>query len=216
MWNARIIRSLLYITALVTTTVPAASEDSEVDVWEECRSSDTCIIEYEHLSNQKTEPFLFLGYVMNSEQTRWRQFRRAIHEYPDVLSCLIEEERSKEPPNLLKFDWERVGYGRGAEVCLFRISRSLSDLDRIQNWLSFHQFKVLGYHRTRSEGFVPYRESEPVGKVFAYWTTSQLRERKPSALWSLLGYDPLLRYEVVIGMSEEFQAVGVSIVTPTQ
>lgn len=193
-----------------------AAEESDVDVWATCRSTDTCVIEYDHLSNQTAEPFLFLGYVMDSEQARWKQFRKAIRDYPDVQSCLTKEERDKENPNLLKLDWERVGYSSGAEVCIFRISRSLADLERIKSWLSFHEFRVLGYNRYRSEGFVSTRENQPVGVVHAYWTNQQFRERKPSLLWRLIGIDPLIRYEIVIGISEEFQVVGSSVVTPTK
>lgn len=194
----------------------ALSESAPVDVWEHCRSDDSCTIEYDRLSTQGDEPYLFLGYVMDSEQARWNQFRKAIHAYPNVQSCLIEEERNKKQPNLLKFDWDSVGTGQEAAVCVFRIARSLSNQDRIQNWFAYHQFEVAGPHRYRSKSFVPTRENQPVASMTGYWTVEQYRKQTPSMIRTLTGFDTVIRYEVILSFSEENQTVGASVLATTK
>ncbi len=202
--------------AILVALKPAAAEEAEVDIWAACRQTDTCVIEYDHLSEQTTEPFLFLGYVMDGEQARWKQYRKAIRNYPDVQSCLTEEERAKENPNLLKLDWERVGYWSGAEVCIFRISRSLADLERIKSWLSFHDFRVTGYNRYRSDDFVPTRNNQPVGYVSGSWSVQQYREKNPTLLWRLFEFDLIYGYGISLSISEEFQVVGAYINASTK
>ena len=194
----------------------ALSEDAPDDIWAYCRADDSCTIEYDHLSAQSDEPFMFLGYVMDSEQARWGQFRKAIRAFPDVQSCLIEEEQVKENPNLLEFDWETVGTGAGAEVCVFRITRSLGDLSRVKTWLKFHGFNVGKYGRYRSEKVPVRRDNQPVASMTGYWTTDQYRENNSSFLKSLIGFGTVLRYEVTISFSESGQVVGVSVLTPSK
>ncbi|WP_170349182.1 MULTISPECIES: hypothetical protein [Ruegeria] len=216
MKDSSITKFLILAVAIFAASMPLAAEGPEADVWTDCRPTDTCEIEYDHLSNQSAEPFLFLGYVMDSEQARWKQFRKAIRNYPDVQSCLIKEEQKKESPNLLKLDWKRVGYGSGVEVCIFRISRSLGTLDRIQSWMSYHDFRVVGYSRYRSENFVPTRINQPVGNVAGYWTVEQYRERNPTLFWRLFEFDLIYSYEIVLGISDEFKVVGTHVITPTK
>jgi len=202
--------------AWICSGLAVLSDNDPDDIWAYCRADDSCVIEYDHLSNQTDEPYLFLGYVMDSEQARWGQFRKAIHTYPDVQSCLVEEEQHKKEPNLLKFDWERVGTGRGAAVCMFRIARSLADVEKTGSWLKYHHFKVVGPNRSRSEDFISYRETEPVSYLAAYWSVEQYRAKTPSFIRTLTGFDTVLRYELIFDFSEASKVVGTYIVTPTK
>ncbi|TMV09990.1 hypothetical protein FGK63_02665 [Ruegeria sediminis] len=153
---------------------------------------------------------------MDSEQARWGQFRKAIHAYPDVQSCLIEDEQNKKQPNLLKFDWDRVGTGRGAAVCVFRIARSLSNQNRLQHWFAYHHFEIAGPHRYRSQSFVPTRENQPVASMTGYWTVEQYRKQTPSIIRTLTGFDTVIRYEVILSFSDENQTVGASVLATTK
>lgn len=194
----------------------ALSEEAPDDVWESCRADDSCTIEYDHLANQLTDPFLFLGKVVDHMHPQWKRYRRVLRRYPDVMSCLVESEREKKEPNLLKLDWKNVGTGSGAEVCVFRITRSLSSLDRITAWLEYQNFSVGSYSRYRSEKFVPRWETQPVSNMGAYWSLDQYRAKNPSLIVALTGIDLIQKYEVILGFSEDSQVVGVSAVTPTK
>jgi len=118
--------AILFMAFLAPTlSFAGTSQDSAGDVWDDCRALSNCTIDYDYLATQKTDPFLFSGYVMNSEQPRWSQYRRVLRRFPDVRSCLIEEEKEKSTPNLLLMDWQETGTGRGAEVCIFLIARKI-------------------------------------------------------------------------------------------
>ncbi len=216
MFDERKMRVLLSAVALVFGAASAKAEIGTSEIWSKCRSTASCVVEYDHLSTQDVEPFLFLGRVVDSDHPRWRQYRKAIRKFPDVQSCLAKEEQMKENPNLLKLDWKRVGYGSSAEVCIFRISRSLGTLDRIQSWMSYHDFRVVGYSRYRSENFVPTRVNQPVGNVAGYWSVEQYRERNPTLLWRFFEFDLIYSYGIVLGVSDEFKVVGAHVSTPTK
>ena len=170
-------------------------------------------IPYDHLANQETDPFLFLGYIMDSEMARWPQYRRAVGRFPDVRACLVKEEQEKDKPNLLLIDWDQTGMGKGAEVCVFLIARSLGSVERIRKWLEFHEFKLGTFSRTRSTA---YRETQPVSNMSAYWTVEQYRKHNPSLIRTLTGFDLALRYEIVLQFSEINQIVGVRVVIPSK
>ncbi|MFV2053928.1 hypothetical protein [Aliiroseovarius sp. YM-037] len=210
----------LFFASAVTIyslAVGNAQADEALDThWDDCRKTNTCRIEFDHLATQESDPFMFLGRVMDNEQARWRQFRRAIHEYPDVERCLVRTEWNRREPNLLLIDWDRTGTGRGAEVCLFRIARSLGNLERLQQWLVYHGFELSELHKYRGEDYVVRYETQPVSHMSAYWATERYRERNPSWIRALTGFDPLLRYEVVFRFSETNQVVEVSVVTATK
>ncbi|WP_170431711.1 hypothetical protein [Ruegeria arenilitoris] len=192
------------------------SDSNTEDTWAYCRTDDSCEIAYHHLANQDTDPFLFLGKVVDQGHPQWKRYRKLLRRYPDVVSCLVESEHEKEEPNLLKLDWEEVGTGSGAEVCVFRIARSLSSLDKITAWLEYHSFRVGSYDRYRSEKFIPRWETQPVSNMGAYWSLDQYREKNPSLIVALTGIDLIQGYELILGFSENGQVVGASSVTPTK
>ena len=150
-----------------------AEESSPVT---DCNSESDCRLEYEYLATQETDPFLFAGNLMNAEQPRWNQYRRALRRFPDVRDCLVPEERNKPEPNLLHIDWSRVGMDREFEVCLFRIGRSLGSVDRMIDWLNYHEFRVFSASRFRSEGYQPSFADDPIFQVEASWSKDYKRE----------------------------------------
>ncbi len=120
--------------ALLTATV-AIVDASEEDIWAECRSTNNCTIEYDHLANQETDPFLFNGKVMDREHPRWRKYRRSLLRYSDVRDCLIRSEAKRESPNLTLIDWTKMRSEEIIEVCMFRVFSSLGAPAAAKQWL---------------------------------------------------------------------------------
>jgi len=166
-------------------------------------------IEYDHLANQETDPFLFSGKLMDENHPRWRQYRRALRIYPDVRDCLVEKERESEQPNLLKIDWRRVGGGASLGVCGFRIARSLKDVERIRQWLVNQQFRVVGLSRVFSEGYTPQYETERIYIMEGFWTKQQYRKIHPSWFVALTGFDPVYGHGLLFEFSDSLTVVGV-------
>ncbi len=106
------------------------------------------LIPRDQLSTQESDPYLFLGRVMDNSRPRWNDYKRAIKDYPTVLSCLARDQRDKERPDLLQFDWQGLNKRIEMEVCLFRVFRSLKDPKLIEDWLVSFEFKFLGYRPT--------------------------------------------------------------------
>lgn len=194
----------------------ASYSSAQEAIWDECRATNSCTIEFDHLSKQESEPFLFLGKVMDADHPRWHQYRRTLGSYTNVRDCLVLDEQNKAKPNLLMLDWHRVGAGSGAEICIFRIARSLNDIDRIKKWLEYHAFLV-GEKRLRYVGnYLPSLKTMPVANLTAWWTREQYREVSPSWASSLFGIDLILSYQVVIGFSRENKVTAVGVVTPSK
>ncbi len=194
----------------------ALSEDVPEDVWEYCRANDSCTIGFDHLANQETDPFLFLGKIVNREHPQWKRYRKDLRRFPDVASCLVDSERQKKKPNLLKLDWDEVGTGSGAEVCVFRIASSLKDSGQTLNWLAFHMFRFSGLNRIGSQKFKPRYETEPISQVTARWSIEQYRQVKPSLLTSLTGYELIYEYRLILNFDQNSRISGVGVSTPTK
>ncbi len=192
------------------------AEKNPVDFWESCRSDDSCTIEYNHLANQETDPFLFLGKVVDKLHPRWMRYWLALWQYPNVKSCLEKSEREKKEPNLLKLDWDRVGTGSGAEVCVFRLASSLGSADRTLTWLQYQKFRFRGLNRRGSQNFQPRFDTEPIYQVTARWSIEQYREVNPSWLSSLTGYELINEYRLILSFDQYSKISGVSVSTPTK
>lgn len=130
----------------------------------------------EELSSQDTDPFLFLGSVMDRDHAQWNRYGPAIRRRPDTLSCLRPEERDAERPNLLAYDWHRV---QQHEVCLFRIATTLGSVERVRAWMaaSGMQLRPL-FHQS---GSLPTRTV-----VSGDWTFAEASER--SSIPGPVGY----------------------------
>lgn len=86
-------------------------------------------ITYDHLSDEKTDPYLVRGKppVKGAD-------KRAARRWPDVHSCLIRSERKAEKPDLRKMDWGKMRRKEDVEVCLFRIASSLRSPEAMRDW----------------------------------------------------------------------------------
>ena len=177
-----------------------------------CISESECRISYEFLTDQNSDPFLFSGYLLTEEAARWKQYERYLRKFPSVQDCLVPEEQVSDNPNLLRIDWKLTGMQSGAEVCLFRIARSLGNVDRLRQWLEYHDFLLSPKNRIYSgEG----SGDKVVSNFSAYWTTEQYRLHNPSWIRALTGFDLALHYEIVFQFSEVERVVGVSVVIPS-
>jgi len=127
--------ALASFAILLTGISDAVADEASQDVWTECRETNSCSITYDHLATQDTDPFLFLGKVMDHEHPRWRRYRKAIRRHADVRDCLLRSEENKEVPNLTLIDWQAMGSGEVIEVCLFRIFSSLETPAAAMQWL---------------------------------------------------------------------------------
>lgn len=206
---------------MLSAATKAASQEitqapPESDRWAHCRSSDTCELTSAKLADQTSDPFLFLGRVIDRDAARWRQYAFALWRFPDVRSCLVKSERSAEIPNLLLLDWDRTGTGSGAEVCIFRIMRSLSSPEDVENWLAVHQFSFRGRSRRFSSSFEAQFPEQPVTGLTAVWPNEKYRELNPNLLARVTGFEWLLSYQLVIGFREADRVVSVSVVTPSK
>lgn len=119
--------------ALLIATV-AIADAPEEDIWAECRSTDSCTIEYDHLADQKSDPFLFNGKEMDREHPQWQKYRRNLRRYSDVRDCLISSEAKRETPNLVLIDWNKMRSQEIIEVCMHRIFSSLGSPDAAKQW----------------------------------------------------------------------------------
>ena len=186
------------------------------DPWASCRGVGTCRMMSDSLSEQKDDPFLFLGHVIDQDSARWRQYAGPIRRHPDVTSCLVMSEQAEDAPNLLSFDWDRVDTGHDAEVCVFRILRSLDDTREVEKWLAFHGFKFKGRTRRFSSGFKPQFADQPITSITAVWTIERYRELNPNILSMIFGVEWLQSYQLVISFNDEGRVVSVGAVTPSK
>ncbi|SLN55696.1 hypothetical protein PEL8287_02978 [Roseovarius litorisediminis] len=200
----------------VTGTQYAYSGGEEKSVWDDCRATNRCTLEYDYLANQETDPFLFNGREINEKHPRWHQFQEAVEEYTHTRQCLVPTEQGKDKPNLLLLDEHAIGTGRGAEVCIYRIMRSLNDVNRIEAWLTYHDFKFGEKRWVVDENYIPRFKTKAVSKITAWWTIERYREVNPSWLAQLTGIDLILNYQVVVGFSREDKVRGVRVVTPSK
>lgn len=171
-------------------------------------------IAYKRLSSEKEFPFLRFGKTLSERRkyppaANFRKYEQAVQRWPDVRSCLIISERTKETPNLLLFDWQQVRSTYQAEVCLFRVMSSLADVEKARQW-----FLAQGFDRVL-KARTPLNKRDNKEEVFsAYWN---MRTKA-----SPIGYDsiwqvieklpiPLKAYDVNIGVrfhSKEVTNVG--------
>lgn len=147
---------------------------------------------------------------MDQTHPQWSRFRRLLKDFPSVRDCLLPEEARKAVPDLRQFDWKRVGTGSGAEVCIYRVARSLGDPDAIFDWLSAQDFKferqLIPY---KGIDYAPRFAGDPVFNVTATWTVAQYREKNPSLLARVFGIEPVIGYSVVLQFSQSCRVVGV-------
>jgi len=210
-------KEVLIAGALVLTGVsPSISEESDGDIWAECRDTNSCTIEYDHLASQKTDPFLFLGKIVDREHPQWKKYRKSLRHFPAVRDCLTKGEQTADTPNLLRIDWQRVGTSENASVCVFRIARSLGSVERVVQWLEFHEFQHSDLSGDRGDNFKPRFKSQPVSNILARWSIDQYRKLNPSWISWITGADLVYEYQLVLRFDQNNIIAGVGVVTPTK
>lgn len=125
--------------AALATAGFAKNASAEVPA-EQCLDSALCPVSYVRLSTQKAKPYLHQGSVMKSNHGQYFSYRRAIRKFPDVLTCLQKEQRTKKYPDLRYIDWGAIGSNYEAEVCIFRIMSSIQNAE-----LSRKLFSAIGF-----------------------------------------------------------------------
>lgn len=203
---------LLAIGALVIQVQPSGAANGT-----HCMRETGAETRAPHLADQESDPFLFLGKPINESHPLWSRYKRPISSFPTVLDCLRPEEVGASEPDLNNFDWGRVGTGARAEVCVFRVARSMTDTGAIFEWLShqgfFFEEKLVPY---KGVSFEPRFPNDPVYNVSAVWTVQQYRERNPSLLARIFGFDTVHGYTLVLQFSEACEVVGASTSTSSK
>jgi len=102
-------------------------------------------IEYDHLSSEKAEPYISFGKPPVRDEELY-----AIKQFPDVRSCLVLAEKSKDRPDLRKIDWNRMNTKFDIKVCMFRIFSSYQTSIRVKQW--FVSQKMTGISQEDYQG----------------------------------------------------------------
>jgi len=102
-------------------------------------------IEYDHLSSEKAEPYISFGKPpVRDEEVH------AVKRFPDVRSCLIRVEQSKNRPDLRQIDWSRMNTKSDIQVCMFRIFSSYQTPMKAKQW--FISQKMTGVSQDEYQG----------------------------------------------------------------
>lgn len=208
--------SFRFLTLILFLPAAAFSDSSNPADPLPCSPETDCRLDYDHLSNQGIDPFMFLGKIVDTEHPQWKTYKGDIQRYYGVEDCLIAEERSSKNPNLLLIDWKNVGAGTGAQICIFRIARSLGDIGKIRSWLDYQKFAVGNLVEYRGNKYKPRYETQPIYRITASWDVDQYRSRIPSLVYSLTGYELARRFTVTIGLDANREVSGVGTSAPTK
>lgn len=205
----RIVAAILVLSqGAVAAETPAA-----------CSDANECNFHAQQLSDQSSDPFMFGGRIVDESHPRWKTFRRAIRKFPSVESCLKPNDHEEGELNLLDFDWDRVGTGRNLEICLFRIARSLQNVDRLNEWLMAAGFRAgtrlqrytaeygqRVYERDKARG----RET-PLVNLNVGMSMERYRELNPSLFVTLTGIEFVQGTFITFQLSKGDKVVGVQI-----
>jgi hypothetical protein len=197
------------ILALIGT--PLLAQDKRPASEQRCSDLAVCPIAYVRLSTQETDPFLKQGKIVDEEHADWEGYRGPIRKFSDVRSCLTEDQRYAQFPDLRKVNWPRLlGQRNEAEVCVFRIVTSLLSVDAIETWALSLDMNVSELGRTKSEDYQSKYPMEPRFNLGLGWTGDQYRER---VAWSPLGLlnKFIYGYSITVTFSENMQVSGASV-----
>jgi hypothetical protein len=106
----------------------------------ECRGTLKEPLNYQSLSDEETNPFVRRqGRPLYMEKD-YAQYKSAIHRFPNVRSCLVDDERGVDVPDLSRFDWEGIESLYEAEFCVFRVFSSIGTVQGARMWLESQGF----------------------------------------------------------------------------
>lgn len=195
-------------TLFVAGAVAVYAEEPKI---EQCLEPEICPIPYVRLAKQETEPFLFLGKVVDEDHPRSGDYKRALRRFPDVRSCLVEKEREKPKPDLRQIDWDKIRNIKDIDVCVFRIASSIEDIENIKLWLLHHDFRVGKGSRINSEDYVPKSETDRMFGFSAILSVERFREILPQSWFArIFGIELMRSYWLTISFSQSGQVVDVS------
>ncbi len=178
---------------------------------EQCLEPEICPIPYVRLAKQETEPFLFLGKVVDENHPRYGDYKRALRRLPDVRSCLTTDERDKPQPDLRQIDWEAIGNVREMEVCVFRIASSIEDIETIKIWFQHHDFSVGTENRFRTQRYVPKYHTDPIFGLQTTLSVKDYRKIIPRSWFArLIGFEGARSAGITMYFSQSWQVVGVA------
>jgi hypothetical protein len=179
-----------------------------------CDTNGDCEIQYEKLSTQAEDPFLFLGKLVEPGHPRFEAFKEALQRFPNVRTCLLDSEVNSEEPNLLKFDWRRPEGGPELEVCLFRVMSSLGGPGPIYEWLQYHEFKgAPRLSRPRGGNAKPRYENDYVYSLQGTWPVERYRKIRNPQSWlaRIAGFEIIYSFTLVIYFSESLKVVHAGV-----
>ncbi|MCK4860767.1 MAG: hypothetical protein KAS85_02485 [Rhodobacteraceae bacterium] len=197
------------ITMLLLFPTLALAQEDGTEIHSLCNDIATCAIPYVRLSKQETEPFLFLGKVVDEQHARYNDYRKSILRFPNVLTCLKEEERGKSEPDLRQIDWDMIHNTREMEVCVFRIASSIEDVEYIKIWLQYHGYRVDDILQLSTERNPPRYDTGPWFSFQGHLTIEKFREIIPRFwLARLIGFEGARNHTLTVSFSKEGQVVG--------
>lgn len=175
----------------------------------------------EALTSQQTRPFLEYGKEMAPDAPKWELYRLPLKRFPDTVSCLQESEQSKDIVDLLLIDWKAPENRNGVEICIFRILASMDSVEEMHTWLSYHEFDLTPFRRTRSDEPKTTQPEKYYGThaINGRWTVEKYDERRTDVgpLWAIFlikAFPSFLGaefYNLTISLTNEGQISGVGI-----
>jgi hypothetical protein len=189
-------------------TVAAYAGEAKI---EQCLDPETCPIPYVRLAKQETEPFLFRGKIVDRDHPHYKHYGKALRRFPDVQSCLIEDQREKPQPALRQIDWDQIETAQEIDICVFRIAASIDDVKLTKAWLLYHGFRLGETGWSRPPNYSPEYETEPTFGFAAYLTVEQFREIIPQSWFArMIGFEGLRGYSLTILFSSSGAVVDVT------
>jgi hypothetical protein len=156
---------------------------------EEVVDPSVLLVPRDQLATQERQPFMNNGQIVGPDspyRRDWPEYEDAIARFPDAASCLVEEERDKDPVDLTRFDWQAFESFAELEVCLSKVGTTIRDNAKFTSWL-----RSQGYQIVEQKTYGPYSTYEHIeGDVYytyAYILFKDFKKKTPiySNLWFL-------------------------------
>jgi hypothetical protein len=196
---------LLIATACwLVTTGRAGAQDGAVD----CGIGSACRSAPKSWPDQESQPFRFLGEIMDRDHPRWRTYARPIARYPGPRECLLPEEANLERPSLLAFDWQGPRRLSDLDVCLFRVFAALGSPEEVRAWLRHFGFQVSAFRDMIGVTGVP-ADQNPTKGFGAQADQKTYRRLRPSRIVKLIGFDTTRAFSISVRYNDDLQLISV-------
>jgi hypothetical protein len=203
-------KARISICAVLFTLAFAQVAPAQEPAPEQCLDPQLCPMPYVRLAKQETEPFLFLGRVVEEGGPQYGNYQRALRRFPDVRSCLTEAERGRGQPDLRQIDWKLMRDTYDIEVCVFRIATSVSSMDMLKRCLEQNRFHSTRLDSMHSASYTPPGVNSSFYMLTTFMTIREYRKIIPrSWIFGFLGIELNTGYYVITYYSKEQKVVGV-------